>query len=479
LSVTTPVTLGVQTNCTATVTTQPGAEIAAAATSDLVVAVTPAAVGTWSFTLSVDNSDPNENPYNWTVGGTATAASPATVTFVGKANSSTGGDGAITAQLNFRSTDVAKAYDIDGNDVYGTDGYKFWATSNSSQESGGQTKGTLTQLPSYITSITPVGTGGNGVGQWNAAVAGFGRMDDPSLPPGVGVANIDAGVLFKIFDGAVSPYIQDLASIVLGSNGTFRIGIVQISGDRQKGQRLILGGTAVDTLPPGTGGMPAGNGTAVNDYDRFDIYLFDVTGTAGETLVLQGLNAIAAVGEFGEAQLGISGFTFDSNTIVLSPYDNWAQTHITAIDPLANATPAGDPDHDGATNLAEFAFNGIPVNGGANRGASASLIQDSSAPAGSELTLIVAVRDGATFAAGAAGVQTATVDGITYTIEGSLDLAFPGSTVMHSAGPSDTAPAAANLPDLTGTAWEYHTFKLDASEGLTGKGFLRAQVTQP
>ncbi len=467
LGVTPPVTIGaLPTNCTATVTTQPGAEIAAAATSDLVVSVTPSAVGAWSFTVSVENTDLNENPYNWTVSGTASSASPATVTFVGKANSSTGGDTA-SAQANFRSTDVPKAYDMDGNDIYGTDGYMFWATSI----------GTPTQLPSYITSITPVGTGGGGVGQWYAAGPGFGRMDDPSLTPGVGVANIDAGVLFKKYDSAVAPYIQDLASIVLASNGTFRIGIVQISGDRQKGQRLILGGTAVDTLPPGNGGMPSGNGTAVNDYDRFDIYLFDVTGTAGETLVLQGLNAIN--GEFGEAQLGISGFTFDSNTIVLSPYDNWAQTNITAIDPLADVTPDGDPDHDGATNLAEFAFNGVPVNGGANRGASASLIQDSSAPAGSELTLIVAVRDGATFAAGAAGVQTATVDDITYIIEGSLDLAFPGSTVLHSAGPSDTAPAAANLPDLTGTAWEYHTFKLDASEGLTGKGFLRAQVTQP
>ena len=44
---------------------------------------------------------------------------------------------------------------------------------------------------------------------------------------------------------------------------------------------------------------------------------------------------------------------------------------------------------------------------------------------------------------------------------------------------NDTAPPAAGLPDLTGTAWEYHTFKLDASEGLTNKGFLRLKVTQP
>jgi hypothetical protein len=31
-------------------------------------------------------------------------------------------------------------------------------------------------------------------------------------------------------------------------------------------------------------------------------------------------------------------------------------------------------------------------------------------------------------------------------------------------------------PDLTGKDWEYHSFKLDASEGLGSKGFLRAKV---
>lgn len=87
--------------------------------------------------------------------------------------------------------------------------------------------------------------------------------------------------------------------------------------------------------------------------------------------------------------------------------------------------------------------------------------------------LILAVRDGAVFTAG-----SATVAGITYTVEGSLDLAFP-SSVVSSTGPSDTAPAATGLPSLAGTAWEYHTFKLDASEGLAGKGFLRLKATQP
>jgi len=107
-------------------------------------------------------------------------------------------------------------------------------------------------------------------------------------------------------------------------------------------------------------------------------------------------------------------------------------------------------------------------------------VQDASLPAGNELTLVIAVRDGVTFAgSGTPVVQShlTPVDGVTYTIEGTLDLAtIPGSDVSHVGGPSDTAPVATGLPDLTGTAWEYHTFKLDASESLGSKGFLRAKV---
>lgn len=54
-----------------------------------------------------------------------------------------------------------------------------------------------------------------------------------------------------------------------------------------------------------------------------------------------------------------------------------------------------------------------------------------------------------------------------------------GWTFEEGTGPSDTAPVATGLPDLTGTDWQYHTFKLDASEGLTGRGFMRLKVSQP
>lgn len=154
-----------------------------------------------------------------------------------------------------------------------------------------------------------------------------------------------------------------------------------------------------------------------------------------------------------------------------SPFSNWMAVNypgISAPDNVANA----DPDGDGVTNLLEFALNGNPSTG-ANKGLCVPFIMESSAPVGKELTLVAAVRDGAVFNAG-----TATVDGITYTVEGSLNLVFPGSAVS-STGPSDTAPAGSGLPSLAGTPYEYHVFKLDVSEGLSGKGFLRMKVTAP
>ncbi|NQX01824.1 autotransporter-associated beta strand repeat-containing protein [bacterium] len=174
---------------------------------------------------------------------------------------------------------------------------------------------------------------------------------------------------------------------------------------------------------------------------------------------------------------GAQTWTFSEATGLLELHVTGANSFLDWIQsftdiPLADRDPGDDPDHDGTSNLLEFALNGNPADV-LDNGLIASLIQDSSNPAGDELTLVLAVRDGASFTNG-----SATVSGITYTIEGALDLVFPTASVSSS-GPSDTAPAASGLPSLAGSEWEYHTFKLDASEGLPGKGFLRLKVTKP
>ncbi len=193
-----------------------------------------------------------------------------------------------------------------------------------------------------------------------------------------------------------------------------------------------------------------------------------INGTTMPDNIYDSTNSGGAITGAGKIQVGAG--------IPVTPYENWITTNYPGI-PLEDRDPLDDPDHDGVSNLIEFALNGDPTSA-TNVGAIARVIQDASAPAGKELTLVVAVRDGATFSSGANGVRTATVDGITYTVEGSLNLAFPASAISVT-GPADDASLESGLPTLFNTPWEYHTFKLDASEGLTGKGFLRLKVTRP
>jgi autotransporter-associated beta strand protein len=214
---------------------------------------------------------------------------------------------------------------------------------------------------------------------------------------------------------------------------------------------------------------------------------FNVTGTLDAPVyVLANYGSISGASNFASATAPAGyelDYTHNGGTQIAlvqlagSAFDTWIDSYFPGETDPAIIGKDADPDGDGANNLLEFALKGIP-NDGSNNGLYASLVQDASAPAGKELTLVAAVRDGATFAnSGTPVVQTATVDGVVYSIQGTLDLVtLPGSAVSHASGPADTAPVATGLPDLTGTDWEYHTFKLDASEGLGGKGFLRAKV---
>lgn len=165
-------------------------------------------------------------------------------------------------------------------------------------------------------------------------------------------------------------------------------------------------------------------------------------------------------------------FTETDGKLVLSvsSYGNWAALkNLTG----ANNSPTGDPDNDGSDNLSEFAFHGNPL-GGSDSGFHRAATEDTAADADTlkELTLTLAVRNGSGSPIFTASPSpTASVDGITYTIEGSPDLEFPGGVVTETAAPN-------GLPALP-AGWEYRRFRLNGSNGLAGTGFLRAKVTQP
>ncbi len=65
-------------NCSAVLTTAPGATIAPSKTSNLVLSITPTSMGAWTATASIVTNDADENPYNWTISGTAAASTSTT-----------------------------------------------------------------------------------------------------------------------------------------------------------------------------------------------------------------------------------------------------------------------------------------------------------------------------------------------------------------------------------------------------------------
>jgi fibronectin-binding autotransporter adhesin len=156
-------------------------------------------------------------------------------------------------------------------------------------------------------------------------------------------------------------------------------------------------------------------------------------------------------------------------TFVADPFTSWIGAHFPGETDPAIVGKDADPDGDGADNLAEFALNGNPGNG-ADNGYYVAVIEDTNADTQKELTLTITVRKAGGSPVFSGSPLSAVSDGVRYTIEGSLDLAFPASAV------SEASPATgpAGLP----ADYEYRRFWLDASEGLTGKGFLRVR-TEP
>lgn len=79
LTLSTPVVTNL-VNCSAAVTVLPATVVAPGAGTTFEITVTPAVAGSFIFDVSIANNDPNENPYDWSVQGTASllAASPET-----------------------------------------------------------------------------------------------------------------------------------------------------------------------------------------------------------------------------------------------------------------------------------------------------------------------------------------------------------------------------------------------------------------
>lgn len=184
------------------------------------------------------------------------------------------------------------------------------------------------------------------------------------------------------------------------------------------------------------------------------------------TLVIGGVSQPNGVYTFGTGKLKVG---------ISTPFEDWAI--LKGLDGTTGKEngPAADPDKDGSSNLAEFAFNGDPLSGSDN-GQIHVLTADSDADTpdtAKELILTLAVRKTTpAFTAGAPATAPLT-DGVNYSIHGSTDLASFG-VIVTPVGFVDPGVA---LTDATN--YEYRSFSLNGSNGLAGKGFLRAKAEAP
>lgn len=204
-----------------------------------------------------------------------------------------------------RATTV-KFHDIDGDNLYGSDGYILMNTSNV----GGAVlalDSSVQSTPSYTSAISfsgaATGTGGAGgySGSFNLAAQALNPTDTGTVNLGYAGYRDDA-------DNTAVP-LQELFSYTMnrdmGGSETIRLGIItdSLSGEPRVGVtslRVVAGGDSADAT------MVAGNKSG-----GLDMYFFDITGLSlNDEIQVWGGNSFAT-GTFTAAT--ISGVMFDSH----------------------------------------------------------------------------------------------------------------------------------------------------------------------
>jgi fibronectin-binding autotransporter adhesin len=154
---------------------------------------------------------------------------------------------------------------------------------------------------------------------------------------------------------------------------------------------------------------------------------------------------------------------------VIDPFVTWVAGFFPGETNAAIIGKAADPDGDGQSNQLEFALDGNPNNGAASR-----KMVNKIATVGEDeyLTLTIPVR-GTTPIFTGTGPLLWTTEGLTYSIQGSLNL---GS---FTASISEVVPALSSGMPALSSGWTYKTFQLNSAISAESKGFLRVETTTP
>lgn len=293
-----------------------------------------------------------------------------------------------------------------------------------------------------------------------------------------------AGIQNQTADSRYESAITTAGNVTLRADANFIInGAISGTGSLNKtgGANAIINGATSHT---GNTTVTAGTLTLTQASTLDDASSVTITAAGTLNLVASGTDEVAALTIEGASVYGTWGaigsgapnetarITGAGRLVVnADPFTIWAQAK--GLDGTAGKENGknDDPDGDGDSNLAEFAFGGNPLSGSNNAKSFVFTADSSDANTDKELILTIAVRTG-TPAFASSPSPSATFEDLTYEIQGSLDLtSFAGAV-------SVVDPIITGLPTLE-TGYEYRSFSLDSSSNLPGKGFLRAKVTSP
>ena len=176
---------------------------------------------------------------------------------------------------SWRTSGIVKANDVDGDNIYGTAGYKIGSFDP-------DTNPLNILQPSWATfSLAPgLKFEGPGAEEYQAT------FDDVTLT-GVGpVPDIIAGDYYR--NGGDGPNVQDFFIITLTAPASFRLGVIGDQTTNEPAGLINESSDAVQVTGPGgadSGLMVSGTKNSIPDY-----YLFDITGTTGDVFTIKGRN---------------------------------------------------------------------------------------------------------------------------------------------------------------------------------------------
>lgn len=358
-------------------------------------------------------------------------------------------------------------------------------------------------------STIDIGPGGNDATAVLEFAGDFTHSNPVLLPgrnnPAPAVRNVSGdntltGPFTLTVGGTAYTIVSDADSLTLGSAGNPLFAALPASGSRN----FNLGGAGNGVI---AGDVSFINGPLVMNLNKSGAGTWTIGGNlafTGNTTVTEGTLAVASDDVFDDAStvtlasvsslnLTHSGtdtvtalvidnipqpagtYTFGTGKLKVglsTPFEDWATDQGLTGAPGFENGPDDDPDGDGTTNALEFAFNGDPLDP-SNNGMVFQFTADSSdAGTDDELILTIAVRGGTPAFTGSPSPGAAH-DGIEYSVQGSTELVdFTGAV-------SPVDPVVTGLPDLTASGYEYRSFSLDSSDGLQGRGFLRAVAEIP